>query len=396
MLNRDSRSFVSLLAWGAVLVGCTSVEDVPPGPDASGGKAGSAQGGANPSGGTGQVSGQGGGPSGSGGMLTSGSGGAAAGATAGTSSGGAGGASPNGGTAGGGTTAGGSGGTSGASGSAGSGAGGGAGSTGGTAGKGGAGGSSGAGPAVPSAGCAKMTPRPSGGVVTVANDHIFTFPASYDGRTPMPLMWGFHANGNPINQIQNLTNNSPLDTAFVRAFPKSAGSGWVYSTDITRIRAIWTDLLDNYCIDTSRVFATGHSSGAQLITEMLCKGETRFKAVAPVAAGKYCNSHAPIAVLYIQGQMDAQRGNGNGADVVQVFRTSNTCGSSSVPKTDVATCTSSFDRMQVNPGCITYEGCSVPTHWCSHNDNGYNSTDGRQHGWPCFATGAIAAFFQSF
>jgi hypothetical protein len=52
--------------------------------------------------------------------------------------------------------------------------------------------------------------------------------------------------------------------------------------------------------------------------------------------------------------------------------------------------------MQVNPGCITYDGCSVPTHWCSHNDNGYNSTDGRQHGWPCFATSAMAAFFQSF
>jgi hypothetical protein len=51
--------------------------------------------------------------------------------------------------------------------------------------------------------------------------------------------------------------------------------------------------------------------------------------------------------------------------------------------------------MQVTPGCITYDGCSVPTHWCSHNDNGYNSTDGRQHGWPCFASSAMAAFFQT-
>jgi poly(3-hydroxybutyrate) depolymerase len=250
--------------------------------------------------------------------------------------------------------------------------------------------------ATPSAGCAKATPRPANGTVTVQNERIYTFPTSYNGTTPMPLMLGFHANGNPIDQIRTLTNGSVLETAFVRAFPKSAGSGWSYNTDITRIRAMWDDLLNNYCIDTSRVFGTGHSSGAQMVVQMLCNGETRFKAVAPVAASKYCNSHAPVAVMYIQGQMDAQRGNSNGADVVQAFRMSNMCESTSTPKTDVAMCTSTFDRMQVTPGCVTYDGCSVPTHWCSHNDNGYNSTDGRQHGWPCFASSAMGAFFQSF
>jgi len=259
----------------------------------------------------------------------------------------------------------------------------------------GSGNAGGAAMTTPSPGCSKGNPRPANGVVTVTNDHIYTFPASYDGRTPMPLMIGFHAAGNPINQIQNLTNGSPLEMNFVRAFPKSAGSAWAYNTDIAKVRALWDDLVNNYCIDTSHVFGTGHSSGAQMIVQMLCNGETRFKGVAPVAASKYCNSFAPVAVMYIQGMMDAQRGNGNGADVVQVFRTSNMCQSSSMPKSDVMACQSSFDRMQVTPGCITYDGCSVPTQWCSHNDNGYNNTDGRQHGWPCFATSAIALFFQS-
>ena len=36
-------------------------------------------------------------------------------------------------------------------------------------------------------------------------------------------------------------------------------------------------------------------------------------------------------------------------------------------------------------------GCS--TVWCSHNDSGYNLTDGHMHGWPCFASNAIADFF---
>ena len=370
----------------AVLVGCSST-DPPAAATETGGQAGSLpQGGANPSGGTGG-SAQGGNVSGSGGMAASGTGGIGAGGFGG--SGGAG--APTGGVSTGGATAGTGGEMAGASGSSGGGA---AGGTAGAAGSAGTAGTGGGAMATPSAGCARGNPRPPNGVVTVTNDHIYTFPASYDGTTPMPLMIGLHANGNPINQIQNLTNGSALETAFVRAFPKSAGSGWVYNTDITRVRAMWDDLLANYCVDTSRVFGTGHSSGAQMIVQMLCNGEMRFKGVAPVAASRYCNSHSAVAVMYIQGQMDAQRGNGNGSDVVEAFRTSNSCQSSSAPKTDVAMCRSSFDNMQVNPGCITYDGCSVPTHWCSHNDNGYNSTDGRQHGWPCFASSAMAAFFQ--
>ena len=114
---------------------------------------------------------------------------------------------------------------------------------------------------VPSAGCAKMTARPSGGKVTVANDHIYDFPASYDGTKPFPLLMGFHAAGNPIDQIEGLTNNTDFATNYVRAFPKSAGNEWVYNTDLTpKVYKVYDDLMANYCIDTSRVFATGHSS----------------------------------------------------------------------------------------------------------------------------------------
>jgi len=177
-------------------------------------------------------------------------------------------------------------------------------------------------------------------------------------------------------------------------FPKSAGSGWVFNTDSSRIDAIFDDVLENYCVDTSRVFVTGHSSGAQMAVQMLCAGDTRFKAAAPVAASKYCNEVDPIPVMYIQGQMDAQRGNGNGIDVVNVFVASNSCSQSTMPFA-VTGCNSTFDQQAVTPGCVSYDGCSEPTIWCSHNDNGYNNTDGRQHGWPCFASRAMADFFES-
>ena len=247
---------------------------------------------------------------------------------------------------------------------------------------------------MPSAGCGKSG-RPANGEVAGAGAHIYDFPASYDGTTPMPMVMALHANNNPETEIQGLSNGTRLATNFVRVFPKSAGAGWDITVDAARITTIFDDVLASYCVDTSRVFLTGHSSGAQMDVTMLCVkgGEKRFKAVAPVAASKECAMLPPIPVMYIQGMMDAMRGNGNGIDVVDLFTSSNGCTATTVPDTAVPTCKSTFDGMTVTPGCITYQGCTEPTVWCSHNDNGYNSTDGHEHGWPCFASNAMADFF---
>jgi hypothetical protein len=255
-------------------------------------------------------------------------------------------------------------------------------------------GSGGSSSPIPSAGCAKMTPRPAGGKITVANDHIYDFPASYDGTKPFPLLMGFHAAGNPIDQIEGLTNNSDFTINYVRAFPKSAGSAWDYNTDLSaKVYKAYDDLTANYCIDTRRVFATGHSSGAQLIVQIMTHGDAvkhlGFRAVAPVAASDSGVIAAPIPVIYIQGKMDSVR-NTDGHETVARFTTANNCSATTTPYSNVMTCASS--GVTVNPGCISYQSCAVPTVWCSHNDPAYSNTS---HGWPCFATKAIYDFFAS-
>jgi poly(3-hydroxybutyrate) depolymerase len=329
----------------------------------AGGGASSSDGGA--SGGT---AGRGLGGTASGGLAST-AGSASAGATSGGSGGqGAGGSAS-------GSGAGGSAGTSGAAGAAGSA------STGGSA-------------AVGSEGCGKSG-RPTGGVVTVSGDHIYNFPASYDGNKPFPLLIGFHAAGNPIDQIQTLTKGSAFETDYVRAFPKSAGNEWVYNTDLNKAFKVYDELMSTYCIDKSRVFATGHSSGAQMIVQILVHDDAAkhfaFKAVAPVAASNYGAIASPIPVMYIQGKMDNQRGN-DGAEVVARFTAVNKCQSMSSAYASVASCSSTQNGSKVEPGCISYAGCSEPTIWCSHNDPNYSSTN---HGWPCFATKAMYDFFAS-
>jgi polyhydroxybutyrate depolymerase len=218
------------------------------------------------------------------------------------------------------------------------------------------------------------------------------FPTSYDGQRPYPLLIGFHAAGNPIEQLENLTQGSAFEQTFIRAFPKSKGWAWDYETDIGKVRAMHDDLMANYCIDLGRVFATGHSSGAQLIVQLLVASHERnakhlgFRAVAPVAASRY-GAVSRIPVLYIQGKSDSER-RSSGSDVVAEFTAANACTPSSRPSALGPACTSS--GRAVRAGCIEYDGCAAPTVWCSHDDPAYSNTN---HGWPCFATQAMFDFF---
>lgn len=247
--------------------------------------------------------------------------------------------------------------------------------------------------AVPSAGCGKSG-RPSSGRVS-RSDQNYTFPAAYDGKTPLPLFIGFHAYSNPIDQIEKLTNGSGIEQQYVRAFPKSKGQGWDYQADIGHVLAMFDDLTSNYCIDKSRVFASGHSSGAQFIMQILTPQNSQdadklnFLGVAPVAASHYGKVSRAIPVMYIQAQNDSVR-KSNGADVVKDFTTANHCMTGTMPYTKAPTCMSSGKTVKDN--CIQYDGCDAPTVWCSHDDPQYSNT---YHGWPCFASRAMFDFFES-
>jgi len=128
-----------------------------------------------------------------------------------------------------------------------------------------------------------------------------------------------------------------------------------------------------------------------LVNILAHKADTQYlkiRAVSPVAADPF-NVAEPMPVLYIDGKMDTQRSPDSAMKAVARFRTSNMCMDTSTPYTAIPGCKSS-DGPQVDPGCIIYDGCSVPTIWCSHNDPSYSGTE---HGVPCFALKAMTDFF---
>lgn len=248
-------------------------------------------------------------------------------------------------------------------------------------------------PPTASAGCGTSSGRPE--TLNVNGEYIVTFPPSYDGAAPIPLIFGFHGAGRTNQQFRETdarTQNTDLEANYIMAYPKSSGNDWTgqLSANLTRFDTLYEMLLESYCVDTSRVFATGHSSGAGFTTELVCQRGDRFRGVAPVAAWEIGQNCPATPTMIIHGANDSERGN-NGSAYVERYRTWNGCSSSSMPY-EVEGCMGG-NNAQVNPGCIEYQDCSAaPTIWCSHNDPNYSDTN---HGWPCFANYAIFDFFAS-
>lgn len=374
------------VAWGcAIACSAESPSDVPQqsgGAPLSGGITGSGGASGGASGGT--LSTSLGGAS-SGGKTTSGGTSASSGGSAGTSQGGS---LPTSG----GTTAQSSGGQA----SGGTNGGGKAGGGGTAMGGAGMGGAASTGTPKPSAGCGKSG-RPANGQVQVANTSLYMFPANYDGTKPFPLLIALHACGNANTEFVNLTNNTGFATDYVRAFPNTPDSGqcWSnYNGDVSRILSQYDELMSNYCIDQNRVFAIAHSSGAQMLVNILShKSDAQhlnLKGISPVAADPY-NVAVPMPVLYIDGQMDNQRSADSAKNTVAKFRSANSCADTSKPYTAIMQCNSTDSgHPLVNPGCNIYDNCTVPTIWCSHNDPSYSGTE---HGVPCFAIKSMYDFF---
>jgi hypothetical protein len=247
----------------------------------------------------------------------------------------------------------------------------------------------------PSAGCGKDT-RPASGEITVVDQYILTFPANYDGKAPMPVVFGFHGANRTNVDFRNsdaATRGSDFEKNYVMAYVKSVGTDWTSQLmpNFARFDAVYDELAKNHCIDTARVFAMGHSSGAQFISNLVCRPEPRLRGVAPVASSPYSGNCRPIPVLIIHGKNDSVRGNDGSAYVAQ-FVQRNGCSNTTDPY-PVPMCNSIAGGMPVTPGCVQYEGCGKnPTIWCSHNDPNYSGTN---HGWPCFANKTILDFFNS-
>ena len=257
-------------------------------------------------------------------------------------------------------------------------------------------------PVKPSAGCAKASAQ-----VTIPNS-LVGLPMGYTGATPVPAVIAFHGAGNDNTSIQNAFKSSDLAKKYLMVYPNSTSAttanktGWNMQADKSRYLDVQAAILSQACVDENRIYATGHSSGAQFVVQLLCSGDGDFDGVAPVASSVYCQKWKDGAVpsLIIHGVKDQERimyglNDGDGKKDLQPYLTSNTCQMTSTPfQPDVSRCTNiqGIDGKAFDAGCVEFSGCSAKTRWCNHNDPNYGTSN---HGIPCFGVRAIYDFFES-
>lgn len=252
---------------------------------------------------------------------------------------------------------------------------------------------------VPSAGCGNASP-PSGNasipVRGVAADYFVNLPPGYDGTTPVPLIFAFHGRNRTHIQLRTVDAGgiqSEIEPRGVVAYLKSQGGiGWNFPEEVPVnvefFDALYPQLLETYCIDTSRVFAIGHSSGGYFSAILACRHGDLLRGIGSVAGAfqeDQCTGDR-VAGMFIHGVRDIVVANAGGRALRDQFIGFNGCQQSTQPGA-------------VSP-CVAYDGCAegFPVQWCEHDEPTYVDEETGQttnHGWPSFASRAIAQFFNS-
>jgi polyhydroxybutyrate depolymerase len=176
-------------------------------------------------------------------------------------------------------------------------------------------------------------------------------PASYDGTTPVPIVFCLHGLGDNMNNFYNIGMKFVADTAnFIVVVPQAivdplaqasawnSGASYLGYTlnggvnDIGFINAIIDTLISNYNIDQRRVYSCGFSMGGFMTNRLGCQLSHRIAAIASVAGtiggAVTCNPGRTVPACHFHGTLDSTvyyEGNlyGNDAEELVAFWANN-------------------------------------------------------------------------
>jgi len=112
-------------------------------------------------------------------------------------------------------------------------------------------------------------------------------------QVPVPLVLDIHGlgEGAKLHSITSMFGQLGRRDRFVTAFPQGTGSPVAWDTsatsnpnpDLQFFGTLLTSLESTYCIDTTRVYASGLSDGAFMVSLLACTMSTRLAALAAVS-----------------------------------------------------------------------------------------------------------------
>lgn len=213
----------------------------------------------------------------------------------------------------------------------------------------------------------------------------------------LPLVFVFHGDG---GTGANIRSSFKLEEAAnggaIFVYPDGRNKTWDLDTkasdnaDYALVDAVIGAVAQNYCVDATRVFATGYSRGGFFTNQLGCFRGNLLRAIAPHAGGgPYSNVDsdygsdgelacptASVPALITHGESDGEVSIDDGEKARDYWRKADGCGAG--------------DGSPYDPSpCVQYAGCAKPVVWCQVPGLGHQV-------WPQNGAAATWKFFASF
>lgn len=152
----------------------------------------------------------------------------------------------------------------------------------------------------------------------VKRSYLLHVPPTYDGSKPLPLVFDVHGYTSFASEqlMRSKWDQMADKEGFVLIDPDGIDKSWNAGSccggnkqdDVGFFRDMVKKTTAELCIDSKRVYVSGHSNGGAMTYRLACEAADIFAAVAPVcgwmAAGT-CKPARPIPVLAIRGLNDS-------------------------------------------------------------------------------------------
>lgn len=162
-------------------------------------------------------------------------------------------------------------------------------------------------------------------------EYLIYIPQNYNNNnSPMPILFAFHGFGGYNQYFINTADFRSLADQFnfIAVYPQGliCGDGTTWNTnppggdnkcsqdDIGFFAALLNEISGNYNIDSSKVFLTGYSNGADFSYSMACYQSSLVTAIAPVSglmpmvdASSECQPSHATSVMVFNGTNDYSR-----------------------------------------------------------------------------------------